>query len=224
MPFGLRRNKSDAPQQPPIDDDYAPGWDALDAVFAAAYPGQTPDHWKPNDVPLPAQDGVWGISGYRDEGSWLYVTYGLTDLFDLFKKPGPGEVDPDAVVWSGFGFELTMRVRSDEPTPPLWPVELLSKLGKYVYQTKAGFEHGQRLDPRGPITGGTPPTALMALAFVEDPVLQAFDTPLGRVEFITVVGITSDELARMNASSTDAVVDELRQQSPQLVTDPSRTN
>jgi Suppressor of fused protein (SUFU) len=64
----------------------------------------------------------------------------------------------------------------------------------------------------------------MALAFVEDPVLRAFDTPLGRVEFITVVGITSDELEPMKASSTDAVVDELRQRSPKLVTDPSRTN
>lgn len=224
MPFGLGRKKDDAPQQPQFNDEYAPGWDALDAVFEAAYPGQKPDHWKPNDVPLPAQDGVWGISGYRDEQTWFYVTYGLTDLFDLFTKPDPSEVEPDAVTWSGFGFELTMRVRSDASTPPLWPVELLSKLGKYVYQTKSGFEHGHRLDPGGPITGGNPPTALSALAFADDPVLQPLDTPLGRVEFITVIGITADELARMKATTTDTVLADLRAKSPRLETDPARTN
>jgi hypothetical protein len=222
MPFGFGRKKHEpSPEGGP---EHTLGWDALMAVFDAAFPGQGEHHWKPNDVPLPAQDGVWGISGYRDGTSWFYVTFGLTDLFDLFTKPDPSDVEPDSVVWSGFGFELTMRVRSDEPTPPLWPVELLSKLGKYVYQTQSVFEHGHRLDPRGPITGGNPPTSLTALAFADDPVFAPTDTPLGRVEFITVVGITAEELERMKASTTDTVLAELRTQSPNLETDPARTN
>jgi hypothetical protein len=223
MPCGFGNKGEKAKEQPQRDDEYAPGWDALAAVLAAAFLGQAEHHWKPNDVPLPAQDGVWGISGYRDGTSWFYITFGLTDLFDLFTKPDPKKIDPDEVVWSGFGCELTMRVRSDEPTPPLWPVELLSKLGKYVYQTKSAFEHGHRLDPRGPITGGNPPTALTALAFAEDPVFEPIDTPLGRVEFVTVVGITSDELARMKATTTDTVLADLRIHSPHLETDPART-
>jgi Suppressor of fused protein (SUFU) len=117
-----------------------------------------------------------------------------------------------------------MRVRSAEPTPPLWPVELLRKLGKYVYQTKSGFQPGHRLDSRGPITGGNPPTALVALAFATDPLFEPIETPLGRVEFITAVGITADELARMKATTTETVLADLRTRSPRLETDPARTN
>lgn len=87
------------------------------------------------------------------------MTYGLSDLFELFRSPDPSEIDPGAVRWSGFGLELTMRVKSGDPTPPLWPVLLLEKLGKYVYKTKAPFEHGHRLDAGGPIAGGPPPAA-----------------------------------------------------------------
>jgi hypothetical protein len=196
MPFGIGRKKDPSGDTPARGDDYAPGWDALDGVFEAQFPGQSPQHWKPNDVHLPAQDGVWGISAYRDRDAWLYVTYGLTDLFELFRPPEEGSAG-DGVKWSGFGFEITIRVLSSEAEPPLWPVSLLEKLGKYVYQTQTGFEHGHRLDPGGPITGGHPPTRLTALAFANDPILEAIETPLGRVEFITAVGITAEELARM---------------------------
>jgi hypothetical protein len=219
MPFGLGRKKAtgDGPPQ----GDHAPGWDGLDKVFEAQFPGQSPHHWKPNDVMLPAQDGVWGFSAYRDGNAWFYVTYGLTDLFELFRPPEEGLPD-DGIRWSGFGFELTMRVASTETQPPLWPVDLLDKLGKYVYQTKAGFEHGHRLNPGGPITGGNPPTQLTALAFASDPVLDPIETPLGRVEFITAVGITADELGRMKATTTDDVLSELRTASSRLVTDTAR--
>jgi hypothetical protein len=219
MPFGLGRKTGDSSDDP-RGDDHAPGWDALDKVFEAQFPGQSPNHWKPNDVMLPAQDGVWGISAYRDRGAWFYVTYGLTDLFELFRPPEEGSSD-DGIRWSGFGFELTMRVASTEPQPPLWPVNVLEKLGKYVYQTKAGFEHGDRLNG-GPITGGNPPTRLTALAFADDPVLEPIETPLGRVEFITAVGITADELERMKATTTDDVLSELRIASSRLVTDAAR--
>jgi len=222
MPFGFGRKKQQ--QSPAFGPESTVGWDALTAVFDAAFPGQEPSHWKPNDVMLPAQDGVWGVSGYRDASGWFYVTYGLTDLFDLFNKPDPSELEPDAVVWSGFGFELTMRVRSEEPTPPLWPVELLTKLGKYVYETNEVFAAGHRLNPGGQITGGKPQTRLTAIAFADDPAFPSIETRLGRVEFITAVGITGDEQDRMKASSTETVLAELRQQSPNLVTDPARTS
>ena len=121
MPFGLGRKKDQPSPEP--GPEHTVGWDALMAVFDAAFPGQGEHHWKPNDVPLPAQDGVWGISGYRDGATWFYATFGLTDLFDLFTKPDPSEVEPDSVVWSGFGCELlwrSPRTRSfSQSTPPL---------------------------------------------------------------------------------------------------------
>jgi hypothetical protein len=222
MPYGLGRKKEASSPAPKPGEDYAPGWEALDAVFMTAFPRQQAHHWMPNEVLVPAQDGVWGISAYRDSNAWFYVTYGLTDLFDLFRPPDPSEVKPDSIQWSGYGFELTMRVPSGEPMPPLWPVELLNKLGTFVFQTNAGFEDGHRLDNGGPITGGIPETRLTALAFTNDPAFEAIDTVLGRVEFLTAVGVTADELTRMKASSTATVLSELRLQSPSLVTDPHR--
>lgn len=47
-------------------------------------------------------------------------------------------------------------------------------------------------------------------------------TPNGSVGFLQVVGITADELERMQQSSTAAVLRELAGQSPNLVTDPAR--
>jgi hypothetical protein len=221
MPFRLGKKKDDPGRDAGRGDDYAPGWDALDAVFAAAFVGQKPHHWA-TDTFLPAQEGIWGISAYREGDAWFYVTYGLSDLFDAFGASGEGSGESDGIKCSGFGFELTMRVLSNDATPPVWPVELLNKLGKYVYQTRGGFGHGHRLDPGGPITGGNPPTRLTALAFATDREFEATDTPTGRVEFVTALGITADELARMKASSTDTVLAELMRQSPALVTDPAR--
>jgi hypothetical protein len=140
----------------------------------------------------------------------------------MFPLPYTSDRSPDGITWSGYGFELTMRVSPLDPTPPTWPVELLSELGKYVYQSGSGFEAGDRMNPRGEITGGRPKTRLTALAFARDPALDPLDTPLGRVEFIQVVGITADELDRMKASSTETVLEELRQGNPSLTTNPSR--
>ena len=77
MPFGLGRKKDQPSPEP--GPEHTVGWDALMAVFDAAFPGQGEHHWKPNDVPLPAQDGVWGISGYRDGATCATMSHRLFD-------------------------------------------------------------------------------------------------------------------------------------------------
>ena len=45
------------------------------------------------------------------------------------RTTGPGEE-------SGFGFELTLRLKTqDEGDPPMWPATLLNSLARYVFQT-----------------------------------------------------------------------------------------
>jgi hypothetical protein len=70
MPFGLSRQKGNRSGGSHAHN-HAPGWDALDNVFEARFPGQSPNHCKPVDVMLPAQDGVWGISANRDRDAWF---------------------------------------------------------------------------------------------------------------------------------------------------------
>jgi hypothetical protein len=191
-------------------DGEAPGWDAIEAAVARVVPAQQPLHWGTNTPP--GQDGIYGLSAYRVDQHWLLVTFGLTELFSK---------DSDELLISGWGFELTLRVPAAAAQPPVWALRLLQQLGRYVFSTGQPFDHGHRMDPAGPITGA-PDTRLTALAFANDPQLATIDTLHGAVRFLTVIGITADELARMKATSTAHVLTELSAASPLLVTDPHR--
>ncbi|WP_157995646.1 suppressor of fused domain protein [Thermomonospora amylolytica] len=158
------------------------------------------------------QDGIYGLSAHRGGDHWLLVTFGLSELF------GKDSADPEV---SGWGLELTMRLPATGARPPAWSLRLLQQLGRYVFSTGRAFDHGHRMDPGGPITG-TPGTRLTAPAFATDPRLGTIDTPHGRVQFLTVIGVTADELARMKATGTAHVLAELAAASPLLITDADR--
>lgn len=187
------------------DEDEAPGWTAIEAAVAAVVPPQRPLHWGTNNLP---GQGVYGLSAYRCDDHWFLVTFGLTELFT---KDGD---DPEV---SGYGFELTMRVPATDDPPP-WALNLLRKLGDYVFTSGRVFEAGHRMSPGGPITGA-PDTTLTALAFTEDPLLGTINTPHGSVRFLSVVGITAAELAHAQATSTDELLGTF---TPPLITDPAR--
>ena len=182
------------------------GWDAIEAAVAQVVADPSPLHWGTGT--LPGQTGIYGLSAYRAGDHWLLVTFGLTDLFGQ---------DAGAEV-SGWGFELTMRVPRTAEQPPAWALSLLDKLGQYVFGSEQPLAAGHRMDPGGPITGESG-TRLTALAFTEDPQLPRIASALGRAIFLTVVGITSDELALMKATSTEQVLATLP---PLLLTDPAR--
>lgn len=186
--------------------DEAPGWDAIEAAVNRIVPAQKPLHWGTNT--LPGQDGIYGLSAYRVDDHWLLVTFGLTDLYTK---------DSDDPLLSGWGFELTMRVPVTEDMPPGWALQVLEQLGRYVFSSGRPFGDGHRMDTGKSITGSS--SRLTALAFVTDPQLSIIDTPHGAVRFLTVVGITADELARMKATTTAEVLAELP---PLLVTDSGR--
>jgi hypothetical protein len=218
MPLGFGKKK-DGPEKPteptpapPTSDipDDAPGWDAIDSALSKLFPGREPFHWGTNR--FPGQDGLYGVSAYREADHWFFVTYGLSELF--------GKQSDDPTV-SGWGFELTMRTTGGGSEPPVWPRALLDRLGEYVFSSNRPFGVGHRLDGGSPITGGNPPTRLTALAFAADPELAAIQTPNGETTFLTVLGITSDELAEMKASTTAMILDQMRVSNPLLVTDPS---
>ncbi|MEV1144901.1 suppressor of fused domain protein [Micromonospora sp. NPDC049799] len=190
--------------------DEAPGWDAIEAAVATRVKDTNPLHWGSNI--LPGQAGLYGLSAYRSDGYWLLVTFGMTELFAK-------ESDDQDV--SGWGCELTMRVPMDADQPPAWALRLLERLVNYVFDSGRPFAEGHRLDPAGPITGEAN-TRLTAVAFAADPELPPIASPYGSARFLTVVGITADELERMKATTTAAVLRDLADRTPTLVTDPAR--
>ncbi len=152
----------------------APGWDAIDRWVGGKLPSTSAPHQftsrtpyeldKPS--PLPAIT-VWQT---REPPGWLYVTYGLSELFEKSSN------DPHV---SGFGFELTLRIpRGDEDTPPRWPLRLLHALGHHVLSSGKGFDSGHTMN-----LGGVP-----------DPLLGKIETVNGSLLFLRLFGLAADEL------------------------------
>jgi hypothetical protein len=197
----------------------SPGWDALDAALAPHY-GADPTRHVGFTPPPAFSTNLQGCSAYAAEGHWMFVTYGLSDLFGTEPRSEPGP--------SGHGFELTMRVRrGDEPVPPDWPFAMLNELGKQVRGKGVPIKPGDRVDLRAPVTGHPqsdgPPSELTVFAFRLDPVLKPIETPQGTVRFVQVVGVTAAEKAEMLTTSTDGVLMQLSRGDPLLVLDPARS-
>jgi hypothetical protein len=95
---------------------------------------------------------------------------------------------------------------------------MLHLYGSYVATTARPLRPGHRMDTCGPITG-RPGTTLVGTAFLDDEEIPSFDAPAGQVRFLRVLGITEDELRKMQSGAVDAVTARLRTRSARLLTD-----
>lgn len=119
---------------------------------------------------------------------WHFVTFGFSELY---------EKESDNKEFSGFGFELTFRLkRGNEEAPPVWAANFLQNLARYVFKSGNCFDKNQHMDINGPIALEED-TKIVAIAFDIDSELGGMDTPNGHVDFIQVIGITADELDGM---------------------------
>lgn len=198
----------------------APGWDAISAAFDRLYPGQEPKHWG-TLVPLAlgGPDPLDGISAWKRSSPrphWHFATYGFSELYE--KRSGNSEE-------SGYGFELTFRLASDddEAEPPAWVFGFLQNLARYVFQTGNIFEDGHWINANGPIALETD-TQLRSIALTADPELPPLDSPNGRVAFLQVVGLTLDEERAIKRSKTRNLLDAMLPHMPLWITDLSRTS
>ncbi len=200
--------------------DTTAGWEAIDRALRELHPrppGHEPLHW-PTILKwsLGGKDPLDGISAYasdRERPHWHLVSYGLSELYSKESN------DPST---SGFGFELTLRLNraADDEQPPAWALDLLRHLARHVFQTQQLLEPGQVL-ASAPLGPGSAP-ALRAVLFAVDPDLGAVETPNGRLEFVQVVGVTSDELAVIESWDGVRFAELLAARDPLLVTDLTR--
>ena len=67
------------------DEEWAPGWDAIDAEFDRLYPGQEPAHYATTIESRPMFGGVEFLDGFSafdmGNGCRHIVTYGMTELY-----------------------------------------------------------------------------------------------------------------------------------------------
>src|SRR5262249_50332032 len=140
---------------------------------------------------LGGPDPLMGVSMYdspRGGQPHIHlVSYGMSALYY-----DPGLVGQE---FSGRGFEFTARVapfHADGQEPPVWMVNVMNNLARYLIESDRWFEPGHFINANGPLRLDTA-TSLTAMAFVRDPELGAIDTPHGQVEFLQIVGLTTDQ-------------------------------
>ncbi|MBS5143980.1 MAG: suppressor of fused domain protein [Butyricicoccus pullicaecorum] len=194
------------------------GWDAITQTFLHLYPNQTdPVHYAPMiSYRLGGDDPLDGISIYDGGSFYHFVTYGLSELY---------EKESNQPEYSGFGFELTLKVAKDgirkrerEQKNICGILQTIARMsfesgdifmpGEYIY---TGQTSGMDADGTSQITG---------FITMEDPI-GTIKTPNGTVQFVQLVGATNTEL-QMLIHKEKTVLDILAQ-IPEGITDYRRT-
>lgn len=188
-----------------------PGLQALYTACSCLYPTQS----NPLQVTtrlkywLGGQDPLDYISMYWNEGNtelrvpphWHYISFGLSDLHGdgrVHPLPAPGGL-------SGWGLEISIRVRGIKSAPPLWPSTLLQALARYVFYTGNKFCAGDHISWHSPIDGKS--SRLRHLLVAVDEQLPLLETPHGKLTLLQMVGCTSRELRAAQAGAAADILD-----------------
>ena len=183
------------------DDDYAPGWDAIDKEASRVYPGQdNPKHygtlikWK-----FGGEDPLDGISVYDGGDYWHFVTYGLSELY---------EKESENKEWSGFGMEFTFKLKKDKDLDEEQEIKCICGLLQQI--AKITFTSGEIFNPYEFLyTGQTAGidakrvSNITGFITIPDPQFQTLETENGRVEFLEFVGATNEELLALKNKELD---------------------
>ncbi len=204
-----------------FNEDEAVGWDSIDAVLKKLYLTQEPKHFA--SVPhfkVGGENPLDGISIYiskNQEDHFHFVTYGFSELYYNEERAG-GD-------FSGYGFELTFRLKKQEDQNVNWAVNFLQNIAKYVFRTGNYFEEYHVFPSNGPIRLDYN-TKIVAVAFIEDKELGSIETPNGQVQFLQIVGLTEDEFEAFKInptlSETEKILDRLKIDNPLLITNLDR--
>lgn len=208
------------------DEDEAVGWHEIDRAIEQVYGNVEPRHYAPPlHFMLGGEDPLDGVSIFDSEKQEFHrhlVSYGMSELYYNEEAVG-GE-------FSKWGFEFTFRLKpfAEDGEDPTWVVNLMNNLARYVIKSERWFEENHVIPANGPIrVGGTTELDIVGVAFTLDPELGKIKTPHGEVAFLQMVGLTSDEMARITASGSTIdevkkVLEEMREYNPLMITDLTR--
>ncbi len=165
--------------------------------------------------------GVFACPPNAQRASWLYVTSGLSNPWNL---DTPGR-DPSG--FSGLGFELVVESKA----PANWAVPLLHNLMAYellvavgTYEDADLFEYGNRV----PLGGSISPEFDSAIRWllVEPPKHYAasIDLASGRVDLFHLVGATDAEVELARQNDQEVLVELLQKGGAWPCTDAARAS
>lgn len=208
-----------------FNEDDAVGWRSIDDSLEKVYGKTKPKHYGPLcgiHYMVGGTDPIDGASIYNSKKQELHkhiVSYGMSELYYNEEKAG-GE-------FSKWGFEFTFRLKpfEEDKGEPIWAIQVMNNLARYVFQSGKWFEENHYIPANGPIRLNTD-TKIVGFAFALDPELGKIDSPHGEVSFLQLVGITETELERLKANSkiseVEKLITELKKDNPLLITDLNR--
>jgi len=202
-------------------EDDMPGYDAISAKEKEIYGNQEPLHWA-TIVPfeLGGEDPLWAIDCFKSAKQQPHFHFITSGFSNLYFEPDYSEDE-----FSGFGFEITLRYRplKEELAQPIWPVNFLQNIAKYVFKSGNGFGEYHYMSANGPIRTETN-TEITAFAFYIDPEMGTIDTPHGKVVFIQLFGLTTQEYnsIRNKEYTTKQLLEKHLVNNPMLITDLNR--
>ena len=133
------------------------------------------------------EDYIDGISLFPSPNGYQHlVTYGMSKLY-VDEESFGGD-------FSGWGYEMTMKVRANTAEECWWAVTSLGNLARYTYKSERWFEPFQFVSGRGQPLRTESTTQLTSYVVVPDTEVPGIDTVHGRVDFLQLVGVTQAEL------------------------------
>lgn len=204
------------------EEEYSPGWQAIDDAFELLYPGKQPKHFGT----LLHSRAMWGGDDYLDgysiydsnKGYKHIVTYGMTVLY--------GDEEAFGGEWNGWGYEMTIKLKEDTEEDCMWAIDMLSNLARYTYKSENYFEPKQYVKGNGKSLNMGMESLITALLIVEDTEAKPQYSVYGKTEFMQLVGITEVELQAILADSAnvDKLIELMKADGNlDLVTDMKRT-
>lgn len=202
------------------DNEWAPGWDAIEEEFSRLYPGQKPSHYGTSfqsRAMFGGNEYLDGFSVYKNPNGYLHlVTFGMTELY----------TDEDAFggEYSRWGYEMTIKLKEESPEDCLWAMDMLSNLARYTYTSERYYDPEQCVANNGSSLHAGTDSLITALITVNDTSASELDTLHGKVGFIQFVGITESELnaIRADIGNIHKLIELMRKDNPDLVTDMKR--
>ena len=204
------------------DEEYSPGWQAIDDAFEKLYPGQKPDHFASVMTSRAIFGGEEYLDGYSvymsPKGYKHLVTYGMTVLY--------GDEEAFGGEWNGWGYEMTMKLREDDTENCKWAIDMMSNLARYTYKTQKFFEPRQYVKGNGNSLHMGEDSMITALLLVSDTEAETQMSVYGKTEFIQLVGITESEIQAIieDNSNVEKLIELMKADGNEdLVTDMRRT-
>ncbi|MFI3328882.1 MAG: suppressor of fused domain protein [bacterium] len=201
------------------DEDWAPGWDAIDEAFDNAYP-EGDDHYPCSlHASIGGNDFLNGSSIYKNDTQEHLITYGMSELFvdeECFEEQ-----------YSGWGYEMTAKWSTDKDSTVYrsFFLHLAQHFARYTFQQNAAFSNGHvvicNVQNHLNQLGIEAESNIAAFVAVNDTQIKSLDTCYGEVELLQLVGLTNEELELVREDMFNAflITEKLRKDNPLLLND-----